>query len=126
MGTNDRGSNKRNGNKRGSRATNEAELRLKSSEYYQLSYMQKTIENDELLLKLGEKDIELSGLRRRIHELEKLIYTNKLSLLKQKKQASEKELIQFRTNLAEGLGLQSLDEYIVDTETFKLTHEREV
>lgn len=101
-------------------------MRLKSSEYYQLSYMQKTIENDELLLKLGEKDIELSGLRRRIHELEKLIYTNKLSLLKQKKQASEKELIQFRTNLAEGLGLQSLDEYIVDTETFKLTHEREV
>ncbi len=61
-----------------------------------------------------------------MHELEKLIITNKIALLKQKAQGSEKALVSYRQTLAQNLELQSLDSYIVDTESFALKHEKEL
>ena len=74
----------------------------------------------------SEIEQERSMLKRRIHELERMVLINKTDLLKQKSYAAERELVTYRTNLAQNLDLQSLDEYIVDTETFVLKHEKEL
>ncbi len=107
-------------------SSNSKELSLKAEEYWHLSYLQKCTELDQEQIRYAEKESECSGLRRRVHELEKLIITNKIALLKQKAQGSEKALVSYRQTLAQNLELQSLDSYIVDTETFALKHEKEL
>lgn len=101
-------------------------MNLKPDEFWQLSYLQKCSEYGKLLVEKSEKEQECSMLRRRVHELEKMVLINKTDLLKQKMYAAEKDLVTYRTNLAQNLNLQSLDEYIVDTETYALKHEKEL
>jgi hypothetical protein len=75
---------------------------------------------------MNQKDIEIYGLRRRIVELEALILNNKASQLKQREKDAEQDLVQCRTKIAERIGLPSISEYIVDTNTLLLKHESEV
>jgi hypothetical protein len=101
-------------------------MKLTGEQFLKLSCLQKDIETFEKDVILSQKDLESSNLRKRIHEIESVVLGNKISLLKQRLKDSEVGLVQYRTKLAQELGLQSLDEYIVDTETLDLKHEKEI
>jgi hypothetical protein len=126
MATNIRSGNSTKQNTYNDKPADKEILKLTGEEYWHLSFLQKCVELSSLEIEMSQKDAEMSGLKRRIHELEKYILLNKVSVLKQKGQSAEKELVQFRTNIASRLKLQSLDNYIVDTETYALINDKEI
>lgn len=101
-------------------------MKLTAAQYWKLSSLQKDVEIRDLSIAANEGDMTSSRLRRRIHELEHALLTDKHNILKIKKQNTEKLLMTYRAEIAKELGVDSLDSYIVDTETLELIDEKEI
>jgi len=126
LATNTRNGSGRRQNRSESKPTDKKDLALSDAQFWRLSTLQKDVELCEQSLKINDRDSEISKLRRRIHELEHALMLEKQNILKVKKQKTELFLTEYRAQLAKDLGLQSLDSYIVDTDSFKLIHEGEI
>jgi hypothetical protein len=92
-------------------------------DFFGLEKIQLKLKNLKLTAESLEKDRHIKVLYRRINELELAIATNKFNeaTAQFKKKESEQKLM--REQIAIKLGVESLDKYFVDDETYELTHE---
>lgn len=80
----------------------------------------------QVLEKYEEKNIENIGLKSRILQLEKTVKQLSFVMFKEKTKLKKKDLDVYRNEIAEKLGVKSLDEYIIDDETLILHHEKDL
>ena len=123
MATNTRSSGKRGGNSSTDSGTDRKKMKLTPEQFFGLQKMQIELKNLKLITESLEKDRHIKVLYRRINELELAIATNKFNeaTAQFKKKESEQKLM--REQIAIKLGVESLDKYFVDDETYELTHE---
>lgn len=123
MDTNSRNSDQRNGISNPDTKPHHQDLKLNAEQYSQLSYLQLRwqIQRKEALL--CSRDAEIIALKKTILALQHQAKMNSISTANSRELTAKADLEKYRTEVAQQLGLNSLDPYIIDTDTLVLTHE---
>jgi hypothetical protein len=108
-----------------STAANRPKLKLTGEELYNYLYIREQKRVVTLERESVEKDIENRALKKRVMDLEMTLLGQKQSVLKQKGRDADKDLDLLRSEICQRLGIESMKDYILNTETLTLTHEKE-
>ena len=99
---------------------------MRGEQFYKLSYLHLLRQMKDLEILVEEKESKIRTLSKRIHELEHTLIQTKIGALKEKKRQHIDNMNKFRAEIATDLGIQDIDNYLVDDETFELKHLDEI
>ena len=125
MATNTRNRGKRRGSASVNTGANKKELKMKLTpeEFFALEKFQFELKILKLTSESIDKERRIKTLARRIHELEQALENHKLDKNNNKIKLTEQKLQEKRKEIANRLGVESLDKYFVDDETYEVIHE---
>lgn len=126
MAATTRNGDKRKRNSNSNPKPDNKNLKLNAEQYWKLSALQSKWEVEAKNASLAAKDAEIMGLEMKVKSLEHKMKLQRVSALNANQLKLKKELDLYRIEVAQEIGVESLDPYIVDTDTFVLVHENEI